>query len=61
MEEWTDEFVEKARSELKAMVEDWQYEFGASDREECSALLLWMALQLDPVLLSRLNLKNLDR
>ena len=60
MEEWTDEFVEKARSELKAMVEDWQYEFGASDRE-CSALLLRIALQLDPVLLSRLNLKNLDR
>ena len=60
MEEWTDEFVEKARSELKAMVEDWQYEFGASDRE-CSVLLLWMALQLDPVLLSRLNFNNLDR
>ena len=60
MEEWTGEFVEIASSELKAMVEDWQYDFGASDRE-CSALPLWVALRLDPVLLSRFNLKNLDR
>ena len=32
MEEWTDEFIGKAQSELKAVVADWKYDFGATDQ-----------------------------
>lgn len=59
MEEWTDEFVEKSSSELVAIVEDWKYDFGANDRE-CSAMLLWMAMKLDPGLALKLGLRHLD-
>lgn len=45
MEEWTEEFVQNAQTELISMVEDWKYEFGADDIE-CSAMLLWMVLRL---------------
>ena len=51
MEEWTEEFVQTAQTELISMVEDWKYEFGADD-SECSAILMWMALRLRPGLAS---------
>ena len=51
MEEWTEEFVQTAQTELISMVEDWKYEFGADD-SECSAMLMWMALRLKPGLAS---------
>jgi len=47
MEEWTEEFVQTAQTELISMVEDWKYDFGADD-SECSAILMWMALRLKP-------------
>jgi len=47
MEEWTDDFIRNAQQELMAMVKDWQYDFGATDHE-CAAMLLWMALRLQP-------------
>ena len=47
MEEWTDDFIRNAQQELMAMVKDWQYDYGATDRE-CAAMLLWMALRLQP-------------
>jgi len=47
MEEWTDDFIRNAQQELMAMVKDWQYDFGATDYE-CAAMLLWMALRLQP-------------
>ena len=45
MEEWTEEFVQTAQTELISMVEDWKYEFCADD-SECSAMLMWMPLRL---------------
>ena len=39
MEEWTDEFIAKAQSELKVVVADWKYDYGASD-EECATMLV---------------------
>ena len=47
MQEWNDEFIAQAQDELKAMVADWKYDFGVSDRD-CSALLLWMLIRLNP-------------
>ena len=51
MEEWTEEFVQTAQTELISLIEDWKYEFGADD-SECSAMLMWMALRLKPGLAS---------
>ncbi len=58
MEEWTDEFIAKAQSELKAVVVDWKYDYGASD-EECATMLLWMAMRLNPDLAQRIDLDSL--
>ena len=58
MEEWTDEFIAKAQSELKAVVVDWKYDYGASD-EECTTMLLWMAMRLNPDLAQRIDLDSL--
>ena len=58
MEEWTDEFIAKAQSELKAVVVGWKYDYGASD-EECATMLLWMVLKLDPDLGQRIDLDSL--
>ena len=58
MEEWTDEFIAKAQSELKAVVADWKYDFGATD-EECATMLLWMAMTLTPDLGQRIDLDSL--
>jgi len=55
MEEWTDEFIAKAQSELKVVVADWKYDYGASD-EECATMLLWMAMTLTPDLGQRIDL-----
>ena len=58
MEEWTDEFIGKAQSELKAVVADWKYDFGATD-QECATMLLWMVLKLNPDLAQRIDLNAL--
>ena len=58
MEEWTDEFIAKAQSELKAVVVDWKYDYGASD-EECATMMLWMAMTLTPDLGQRIDLDSL--
>ena len=47
MHEWNDEFITQAQHELKGMVADWKYENGVSDRE-CSAMLLWMLIKINP-------------
>ena len=46
-QEWNDEFINQAQHELKAMIADWKYDYGVSDRD-CSALLLWMLIKLNP-------------
>ena len=58
MEEWTGEFIEKAQGELIAMVNDWKYDYGASD-QECATMLLWMVIRLYPVLLAELDIETL--
>ena len=58
MEEWTDEFVQKAQTELMSVVEDWKYDFGADDNE-CPAMLLWMSFRLKPNL--KLSQKTISR
>ena len=47
MQEWNDEFIANAQHELIAMVDDWKYDYGVSDRD-CSAMLLWMLIKLNP-------------
>ena len=47
VQEWNDEFITQAQHELKGMVADWKYDYGVSDRE-CSAMLLWMLIKLNP-------------
>ena len=47
MQEWTDEFIDHAQSELIGMIDDWKYDYGIDDRA-CSAMLLWMILRLNP-------------
>ena len=47
MQEWNDEFITQAQVELKEMVADWKYDYGVSDRD-CSAMLLWMLIKLNP-------------
>lgn len=47
MREWTDEFITDAQQELVGMVKDWKYDYGADDKA-CSAMLLWMVLNLNP-------------
>ena len=58
MQEWTGEFIEQSQRELKAMVNDWKYDFGADDRE-CSTMLLWMAIKLNPGLGDKIDLNSL--
>lgn len=55
MEEWTGEFIEKAQRELIEIVDDWKYDYGASD-QECAAMLLWMSMKLDPSLAKQIDL-----
>ena len=45
--EWNDEFITQAQKELKVMVADWKYDYGVSDHD-CSAMLLWMLIKLNP-------------
>jgi len=59
VEEWTEEFVLKAQSELRAMVNDWKYDFGADDRE-CSTMLIWMAIRLNPDLAREIDVDSLS-
>ena len=59
MQEWTGEFIEQSQRELKAMVNDWKYDFGADDRE-CSTMLLWMAIKLNPDLAKQVDLDSLN-
>ena len=47
VQEWNDEFITQAQLELKGIVGDWKYDYGVSDRE-CSAMLLWMLIKLNP-------------
>ena len=47
MQEWNDEFITQAQQELKGMVADWKYDYSVSDHE-CSAMLLWMLIKLNP-------------
>ena len=47
VQEWNDEFITQAQHELKGMVADWKYGYGVSDRD-CSAMLLWMLIKLNP-------------
>ena len=55
MEEWTGEFIEKAQRELIEIVDDWKYDYGASN-QECATMLLWMAMKLDPSLAKQIDL-----
>ena len=57
-QEWNDEFINQAQHELKAMIADWKYDYGVSDRD-CSALLLWMLIKLNPD--AKLDAVLLDR
>ena len=57
MEEWTGEFIEKAQRELIGIVDDWKYDYGASD-QECATMLLWMAMRVDPSLSMQNDLGN---
>ena len=59
MEEWTSEFIQAAQAELTSMVSDWKYDYGADDRE-CSTMLLWMAVKLNPALAAELDLRSSD-
>ena len=47
VQEWNDEFIAQAQHELMAMLADWKYDYGVSDRD-CSAMLLWMLIKLNP-------------
>ena len=58
VQEWTDEFITQAQHELKAMIADWKYDYGVTDRD-CSAMLLWMLIRLNPD--SKLDAGLLDR
>ena len=55
MEEWTGEFIDKAQRELIGVVDDWKYDYGASD-QECVTMLLWMVMKLDPSLAKQIDL-----
>ena len=59
MQEWTGEFIEQSQRELNAMVSDWKYDFGADDRE-CSTMLLWMAIKLNPELAKQVDLDSFN-
>ena len=59
MEEWTSEFIQAAQVELTSIVSDWKYDYGADDRE-CSTMLLWMAVRLNPALAAKLDLQSSD-
>lgn len=55
MEDWTSKFIQAAQAELTSMVSDWKYDYGANDRE-CSTMLRWMAVRLNPVLAAKFDL-----
>ena len=57
-QEWNEEFIAQAQHELKAMIADWKYDYGVTDRD-CSAMLLWMLIRLNPD--SKLDAGMLDR
>ena len=59
MQDWTGEFIQAAQAELTSMVSDWKYDYGADDRE-CSTMLLWMAVRLNPALAAKLDLQSSD-
>ena len=59
MDEWTSEFIQAAQAELTSIVSDWKYDYGADDRE-CSTMLLWMAVRLNPALAAKLDLQSSD-
>ena len=59
MQEWTGEFIEQSQRELKSIVSDWKYDFCADDRE-CSTMLLWMAIKLNPDLAKQVDLDSLN-
>ena len=42
------------------MVSDWKYGYRTNDRE-CSTMLLWMAVRLNPVLAAKFDLQLPDR
>ena len=58
VQEWNDEFITQAQNELNEMVADWKYDYGISDRD-CSAMLLWMLIKLNPD--AKINEGLLDR
>ena len=58
MQEWNDEFITQAQVELKGIVADWKYDYGVSDLD-CSAMLLWMLIKLNPD--AKLDAGLLDR
>ena len=58
MQEWNDEFITLAQQELKGIVADWKYDYGVSDRD-CSAMLLWMLIRLNPE--AKIDIGLLDR
>ena len=47
VQEWNDEFITRAQHELSVILADWKYDYGVSDRD-CSAMLLWMLIRLNP-------------
>ena len=47
VQEWNDEFITRAQHELREILADWKYDYGVSDRD-CSAMLLWMLIRLNP-------------
>ena len=59
MDEWTSEFIQAAQGELTSMVSDWKYDYGVDDLE-CSTMLLWMAVRLNPGLATKLDLHSFD-
>ena len=48
----------QTQQELKAMMADWKYDYGVSDRDR-SAMLLWMPIKLNPD--AKLDAGLLDR
>ena len=59
VEDWTSKFIQAAQAELTSMVSDWKYDYRTNDRE-CSTMLLWMAVRLNPVLAAKFDLQLPD-
>ena len=60
IEDWPSKFIQAAQAELTSMVSDLKYVYGANDRE-CSTMLLWMAVRLNPVLAAKFGFQLPDR